>query len=63
MRYETYQPKFHPRSIVFETKDEWELFVTYINQSDINKNSPTYNELNDFAWNLYNMISEGLEKI
>ena len=63
MRYETYQPKFHPRSIVFETEDEWNLFIAYVNQSDIPTDNPNYANLDEFSWKIYNLIHNGLEKI
>jgi len=63
MRLDTYQPKFHPRTLTFETQEEWDMFVDLIAQSEVIANHPAYDQLTDFGWSIYNMISEGLEKI
>jgi len=63
MRLDTYQPKFHPRTLTFETQEEWSMFIAFINNSEIIDTHPECDQLTDFGWSIYQLISEGLDKI
>jgi len=51
---------FIPRSITFETEEEWRLFNVLINSAEISQCHPDYNDVEDLTYAIFTMIKDGL---
>jgi hypothetical protein len=61
MRLDT-KPSFHPRTLTFESAEEWDLFISFLYNADFPE-SLDYDIHREFRYNLHNLINNGLVKI